>query len=249
MPSDEALLTVQLLRFLREHGHKPKLIECCYRKVCWPALPSTLALSPLVHLSLPVSQALEWRLKNLPLDLLEEQYRAVGSRWLATVEMPHGDWATQHAFIGMHCGFSKGGHPVKIERIGAFDLAGLQRGRNSRQRLNHFYLALVDCLQRRLDQTTLETGKLQQTYEIFDMSGMGWQMLTLTTVNFTRDVLGAFATHYPSSFSKVQGARERCMFSQTLRSLINHPHQSPLHTPDPLNLLHSPRHPNPPTPF
>tara|TARA_B100000524_G_scaffold250366_1_gene134768 strand:+ start:1098 stop:1586 length:489 start_codon:yes stop_codon:yes gene_type:complete len=136
--------------------------------------------------------------------LLEHQYRAVGSRWLATAEMPYGDWATQYAFIGMHCGFSKGGQPVKIERIGAFDLAGLQRGRNSRQRLNHFYLALVDCLQRRLDQITLETGRLQQTYEIFDLSGMGWQMVTLTTVNFTRDVLSAFATHYPSSFSKAR---------------------------------------------
>ena len=59
-------------------------------------------------------------------------------------------------------------------------------------------------MQRRLDQVTLETGRLQQTYEIFDLSGMGWQMVTLTTVNFTRDVLSAFATHYPSSFSKAR---------------------------------------------
>eukprot|EP00965_Chrysotila_dentata_P077616 2561083-Pleurochrysis_carterae.AAC.1 len=26
----------------------------------------------------------------------------------------------------MHCGYSLSGHPVKIERIGAYDLAGLQ---------------------------------------------------------------------------------------------------------------------------
>ena len=30
------MLTVQVLRFLREHGHRPKLIERCYRKVPHP---------------------------------------------------------------------------------------------------------------------------------------------------------------------------------------------------------------------
>eukprot|EP00967_Tisochrysis_lutea_P007048 scaffold8382_cov26-Tisochrysis_lutea.AAC.4 len=44
-----------------------------------------------------------------------------------------------------------------------------------RKKLNAFYLGLVDCLQRRLDHASVETGKLQQTYEIFDLKGLGEQ--------------------------------------------------------------------------
>ncbi len=60
---------------------------------------------------------------------------------------------------------------MKIERLGQFDLKGLNATPNSRKKLNAFYLGLVDCLQRRLDATSVESGSLQQTYEIFDLAG------------------------------------------------------------------------------
>jgi hypothetical protein len=62
---------------------------------------------------------------------------------------------------------------VKIERLGQFNLKGIQQAPQYRKKLNGFYLGLVDCLQRRLDNASVETGKLQQTYEIFDLKGLG----------------------------------------------------------------------------
>ena len=62
----------------------------------------------------------------------------------------------------------------------------------------------MDCLQRRLDPHAADTANLTegQTYEIFDLAGLGTHMLTFSALNFTKDVLSAFATHYPSSFRK-----------------------------------------------
>ena len=34
--------------------------------------------------------------------------------------MPHGDWATRYAYVGLYCGRSRNGCPVKIERIGRY---------------------------------------------------------------------------------------------------------------------------------
>ena len=86
---------------------------------------------------------------------------------------------------------------------GRYDLAGLQESDpDYRKKFNHFYLGLIEFLQRRLDYYSLVEGRLVQTYEIFDLQGLGYHMMTMAVINFTKDVLSAFATHYPSSFRK-----------------------------------------------
>jgi len=176
LPEDDRLLNVQLLRFIREHGNKPSKIEKAYRR------------------------ALAWRESTLP--EMPAQIETIGERWTSAFEMPLGDWATQYYALGMHCGYSNGGHPVKLERIGGINLSDLRKHRDHNRMLKNFYLGLVDCLQRRLDKESVEKGRLQQTYEVFDLEGLSSGMLNFTTINFSRDVLGAFSTHYPSSFSK-----------------------------------------------
>ena len=210
LPEDESLLNVQLLRFVREHGDDGAKIERLFRK------------------------ALEWKRANIPTWTQGELH---DGGWLSAAEMPHGSWATQHVRIGLHCGYSKLGNPVKLERIGAYNIGALSTEPDARRRLNAFYLGLVDFLQQRLDQLSLEQtrapltrrrraarraapaapcqrrprthpprllsarARLQQTYEIFDLA-LSTAMLTLSTINFARDVLLNFATHYPSSFRK-----------------------------------------------
>lgn len=177
LPAPE-ILEVQILRFVREHGRKASVIEKKYRA------------------------AIAWKVENLSTPIMQVLQPIAESRWMASSEMPDGEWATQFCPIGMHCGFSLSGCPVKIERLGQFDLKGIQQMPQYRKKLNAFYLGLVDCLQRRLDHASVETGKLQQTYEIFDLKGLGKDMLTFAALNFTKDVLLAFATHYPTSFRK-----------------------------------------------
>jgi len=175
IPEHEPLLDVQLIRFLREHGPNASKIESCYRR------------------------ALEWRKKNLP----QIPQTPEKGDWLSSAEMPHGEWATRYASIGLHCGVSKIGCPVKIERIGKYDLQGLQESDpNYRKKLNHFYLGLIEFLEQRLDYMSLQEGRLVQTYEIFDLQGLSSSILSWTVIQFTRDILLNFATHYPSSFRK-----------------------------------------------
>ena len=80
-----------------------------------------------------------------------------------------------HWPIGFHCGYSKSGSPVKIERLGACAPP------SDTKLLYPYYLALVDTLQRRLDRTSVTSGRLQQTYELFDLAGLG----TCSLVDFT----------------------------------------------------------------
>ena len=175
LPVDEPLLDVQLIRFLREHGPNAGKIVSCYKR------------------------ALEWRHKALPLVPGTED--PLG--WLSASEMVYGDWATKFAHIGIFCGKSKIGCPVKIERLGKYDLQGLQESDpDFRRKFNAFYLSLIEFLQQRLDRLSLEEGRLVQTYEVFDLHGLGYHMMTMTVINFTKDILLNYSSHYPSSFRK-----------------------------------------------
>jgi len=177
LPTHEPLLDVQLIRFLKEHGPHVNKIESCYRR------------------------ALEWRAKNLPLKQIPQTEDP--SHWLSAADMTHGVWATQYAYIGLYCGRSKIGCPVKIERLGKYNLEELQRSDpDYRKKFNHFYLSLIEFLQQRLDHYTLQEGRLVQTYEIFDLAGLGYHVLTMAVINFAKDILVNFSTHYPSSFRK-----------------------------------------------
>ena len=119
-------------------------------------------------------RALEWRQKALPPNIPQTE-DPLG--WLSASEMVHGEWATKYAYIGIHCGKSKIGCPVKIERLGRYDLAGLQESDPEfRKKFNQFYLSLIEFLQQRLDKMSLEEGRLVQTYEVFDMSGERMQI-------------------------------------------------------------------------
>ena len=69
-------------------------------------------------------------------------------------------------------------------------------------RLNIFYLGLVEHLSHRLDHMSIQEGKLQQTYEIFDLGGLSAKLVSFSVIKFVQDVLVAFSTHYPSSFRK-----------------------------------------------
>ena len=54
---------------------------------------------------------------------------------------------------------------------------------------DRFYLGLVEHLAHRLDYLSLQEGRLQQTYEIFDLAGLSWSIVSMGAINFTKDVL------------------------------------------------------------
>ena len=177
LPEHEPLLDVQLIRLLREHGPNKDRIYKHYMR------------------------ALEWRQKNLPKEIPATEDPLA---WLPSRAMVNGEWACQFAYLGLHCGKSKIGCPVKIERLGRYDLQGLQESDpdNFRKKFNDFYLCLIEFLQTRLDLLSLEEGRLVQTYEVFDLQGLGYNMVNMTVINFTKDILMNYAACYPQSFRK-----------------------------------------------
>ena len=181
LTDDDELLDVQLLRFVREHGLKASKVEKCFRKM------------------------LAWKTKtfNDPIfDAIRQSSQERPDDWLSAAQMPHGEWATTYMPIGMHAGFSALGNPVKIERLGRYDVPGLSKHKGGMARLNIFYLGLVEHLSHRLDRMSIQEGRLQQTYEIFDLGGLSSKLISLGVIKFVQDVLVAFSTHYPSSFRK-----------------------------------------------
>ena len=178
LPESNELLGVQILRFVREHGHGVDNIEKRY------------------------NASLHWRNTNLP-----EIPVAADGGWLSSSEMPNGEFATKYVAIGINAAFCKRGNPVKIERLGKFDLKLLGKtvaeDPTARPRFNNFYLGLIEFLQRKLDQYSVEQGRLVQTYEIFDLDGLQFSVFwNRTVLDFLNDVLLNFSTHYPSSFQK-----------------------------------------------
>lgn len=190
---NDELLEVQLLRFVREHGLHDGKVEKRFRAM------------------------LEWKQKTFTDEALREQVNPEEDLgyWLSSEEMPKGKWATELqpkqwnqseqrplVSIGLNIGLSKSGNPVKIERIGRYAIDAIKKQPTGNEDLKVFYLHLVEHICHRLDHMTIQEGRLQQTYEIFDLEGLSWQLVSMSTLKFTQDVLLAFSTHYPSSFRK-----------------------------------------------
>jgi len=193
LTDNDELLDVQLLRFVREVGLNEAKVEKRFRSM------------------------LEWKEKTFTDEALRLQVNPdedMGA-WLSSEEMPKGEWATElqpkawnqsearpFVSIGLNIGLSKGGNPVKIERIGRYAIKAIQKQKTGNDDLKVFYLHLVEHICHRLDHMTIQEGRLQQTYEIFDLEGLTLSIISMGTIKFTQDVLLAFSTHYPSSFRK-----------------------------------------------
>lgn len=181
LTDNDELLDVQLLRFVREHGLSAPKVEKCFRKM------------------------LAWKAKTFKdpiFDAIRQSRQERPDDWLSAAQMPDGEWATAYMPIAMHAGFSVLGNPVKIERLGRYDVPALTKHKGGMARLNIFYLGLVEHLAHRLDHMSIQEGKLQQTYEIFDLGGLSLKLVSFSVIKFVQDVLVAFSTHYPSSFRK-----------------------------------------------
>lgn len=179
LPDSDPLLHVQILRFVREHGNNVDNIEKRFKA------------------------ALLWRHTHLPpIPVAAEE-----GGWLSSSEMPNGAFATEFVAIAINASFCKMGNPVKIERLGKFDVARLNReikkDPTAHPKFNDFYLGLIEFLQQKLDRYSVEQGRLVQTYEIFDIEGLQPTIIfNRVVINFITYVLKAFSTHYPSSTRK-----------------------------------------------
>lgn len=151
-----------------------------------------------------VAESLKWRRAHaLPLAPLADS-----DTYCAARELAHGQWAASYLEVGLRCGRSLGGHPVKIERPGRHDVRGIENYRCSAGEakgellLREYYYAMLEDMcaacslkgssatlallhlmpalprQRTLDRESAASGQLLKSYEVFDMEGLSWSNLT-----------------------------------------------------------------------
>ena len=69
--------------------------------------------------------------------------------WPAASDLHDGAWALEYICVGLRCGRSIGGHPVKIERIGLAQTERMEKeaGQRGAERLAQFYFAMIESMQ------------------------------------------------------------------------------------------------------
>ena len=106
-------------------------------------------------------KALRWRREHCP--------PLPGGRaqvWAASDELSEGRWAKNYVQIGVCIGRSRGGHPVKLERIGAADLVGVANYPGGEGKMLTYYQSLLEVLMTALDAESAASGRLLRMYEV-----------------------------------------------------------------------------------
>jgi hypothetical protein len=151
-------------------------------------------------------KALKWRRENCkPLP---------GGRqdvWAAPTELCEGMWARHYCQLGICIGRSRGGHPVKLERIGLANLAAINKSPGGEERILSYYQSLLEMLLTALDAESVTTesvttesvttesdasGRLLRMYEIFDFKGMSLRNATWPVVKFTNNLMQCMVSVY-----------------------------------------------------
>ena len=89
----------------------------------------------------------------------------------------------------MRCGRARGGHPVKVERMGAYDTAAILREDNAEERLREYYYGLLEDQERALDAESVAAGRLLRSFEVFDLLGASTTQVTFATFRFAQAVV------------------------------------------------------------
>ena len=136
-------------------------------------------------------KALKWRRENCkPLP---------GGRqdvWAAPTELCEGAWARHYCQLGICIGRSRGGHPVKLERIGLANLAAINKSPGGEERILSYYQSLLEMLLTALDAESDASGRLLRMYEIFDFKGMSLRNATWPVVKFTNNLMQCMVSVY-----------------------------------------------------
>ena len=115
----------------------------------------------------------------------------------AALDLPHGEFATDYMKLGLRCGRSRGGHPVKIERCGLHDFERFKRsaGAEDERRLRSFYLGLFEDMCDSLNAESALAGHLVMNYEVVDFGALSLSRgMGMLSAPLTRFIVTAFAS-------------------------------------------------------
>ena len=108
---------------------------------------------------------LRWRRKHVlwPIDATA-RVETSQQLWSSAVDHGHGQWALNKMHIGLNIGRARGGHVVKIERVGVSDISGICNEKGGDERLLGFYYSLLDTILIALNHESAQCGTLLRMY-------------------------------------------------------------------------------------
>ena len=142
------------------------------------------------------------------------------SSWPAASELMHGEWAVGFVKIGLNCGRTLDGCPVKIERIGMYDTDAIFNEPFGLERLKEFYHTLLESQAEALNVDSIAAGRCLRAYEIFDLKGIRLSQVNLSTLRFARGMLSTFAMCYPETTCKAVVVNMPRLMVGPLRTLL-----------------------------
>ena len=158
LPEDEPLLDVQLIRFLKEHGPNAGKIFKCFK------------------------EALDWRQKNLPDVPLTDN----PLDWLSSSEMVNGAWACSSPPSASTAARVRSAARSKSSGWASTTSKGCRSRTRTTARSSTSSTSPSSSSSSSDSIVSLEEGRLVQTYEIFDLAGLGYHMMTMTVINFAK---------------------------------------------------------------
>ncbi|KAL1500658.1 hypothetical protein AB1Y20_013306 [Prymnesium parvum] len=148
------------------------------------------------------------------------QMPASAGHWPAARELTHGEWAVRFVKIGLNCGRTTCGCPVKVERIGTYDTSAIVVEAHGEEKLKEFYHSLLECQAEALDTDSLAAGRMLRAYEVFDLRGIRLAQVNLATLRFARSMLTTFSMCYPETTSRAVIINMPSFLRMPLRGLL-----------------------------
>jgi hypothetical protein len=173
------------------------------------------------RLAAVVGDALDWKRKHAAPHSPAAKRPTAG---LAAADLSHGEWACRFLVMGMRCGRARGGHPVKIERIGANDMQGLAASPGGEEKLRLFYRSLLEELCASLNAESAACGALLRSYEVFDMRDLSLRNAFSPVVfRFTAEQLKVVGRVVRRSDARPPNEQiHRCVCNSPVRAAYRH---------------------------
>ena len=118
---------------------------------------------------------LRWRRENVLWPAGQDRnFGATSKLWPSAIEHAYGQWALENRrmHVGLNIGRSRGGHVVKMERVGESDISAICDERGGDAKMLAFYYSLLDTMMLALNAESVASGSLVRMYEIFDLKGL-----------------------------------------------------------------------------
>ena len=167
--------------------------------------------------------ALRWRRDNVVWPVGATATAGPSRLWPPASEHANGRWALANGrmHIGLAIGRSRGGHVVKLERLGDTDISGICDEVGGDERLLGHYYSLLETMLLALNAESRASGNLLRMYEIFDLKGLSPRHCSFLVIRTVTKLLRTIISVYAETTVRAVLLNLPRSIAATVRMLLN----------------------------